>query len=183
MNILKEVLHETDAKPIAKINGVDVYTYAEGQKVNRLHLAEEKIAGNQEEEIIERPTSSDGMHYMHSEAKVKVINPERYFLNRFRVTTYDGKKALEIVTDYRAINEQKSGRIYTNVVNTYILGEKQVNKTKRMELLAQSTVSDKEFCTDFRKKLSVADAEKVFTVISEQSSPKNEESSLESIFA
>lgn len=182
MSILEEVLHETEAKPIAKINGVDVYTYAEGQKVNRLHLAEEKITGKQDE-IKERPTTADGMHYLHSETKVSVINPERYFLNRFRQTTYNGAKAIEIVTDYRAINEQKSGRIYTNVVNTYILGEKQVNKTKKLELLAQSTVSDKEFCTDFRQKLGVEDAKKVFSVISEQSNPKKEESSLDSIFA
>lgn len=178
MNILEEILQENEAKPIAKINGVDVYTYAEGQKVNRLHLAEEKINGKQDE-LGERATTADGMHYLETRSTVKVMNPDRYFMNRVRKTKYKGKKAIEIVNDYRAITDQESGRIYTPIISTFIVG---VDNGK-LTLLGKSKVSDDVFCSEFTNSLDTEDAEKVFSMISEQSKSIKESTSLDDMLA
>lgn len=178
MNILEEILTQTKAEPIAKINGIDVFDFSEGQKMNKLHLAEEKLTGKSDE-LGEREVSSDGMHFSNSKTRVKVINPERYFSNRFRVKKNGTKKVMEFITDYRAIEDQPTGRIYTNVINTYLIGK----EGSEMKLLGQDKVSDKVFCNDFTSALSVNDAVKIFQLIDEQASTEQQESKLSDIFA
>ncbi len=178
MTILEEILQQTKAEPIARINGIDVFDFTEGQKMNKLHLAEEKLTGKSDE-LGEREVSSDGMHFSNSKTRVKVINPERYFSNRFRVKKNGNKKVLEMVTDYRAIEEQQSGRIYTNVINSYLIGK----EGNDMKVVGQDKVSDKVFCNEFTSTLSVQDAVKIFQLIDAQATTDQQESKLSDIFA
>lgn len=178
MSILEEILQQTKAVPIAKINGIDVYDFSEGQKKNKLLLAEEKLAGKSDE-LGEREVSADGMHFSNSKTRVKVINPERYFSNRFRVVKKANKSVIEFVNDYRAIENQSSGRIYTNVINTYLIGKEK----DEVKLIGQDKVSDKVFCSDFTNTLSVADAMKIYEIIDEQATQEQTEKSLSDIFA
>lgn len=178
MTILEEILQQTKAEPIARINGIDVFDFTEGQKMNKLHLAEEKLTGKSDE-LGEREVSSDGMHFSNSKTRVKVINPERYFSNRFRVKKNGNKKVLEMVTDYRAIEEQQSGRIYTNVINSYVIGK----EGNDMKVVGQDKVSDKVFCNEFTSTLSVQDAVKIFQLIDAQATTDQQESKLSDIFA
>ncbi len=178
MSILEEILTQTKAVPIAKINGIDVFDFSEGQKMNKLHLAEEKLTGKSDE-LGEREVSADGMHFSNSKTRVKVINPERYFSNRFRIKKNGQKKVLEMVIDYRAIEDQSTGRIYTNVINTYLIG-KEGNDIK---LLGQDKITDKVFCNEFTSALSVKDAVKIYQIIDEQAEQEQQESNLADIFS
>lgn len=175
MDLLEQIISQTEAEPVATINGKNVYDFENAQKVNKRRLAEEKISGKHVE-LGEREVTDGGMHYTHSKADTVAINPENYFLNRARkVKKSNGNTAYEIVTDYRAIKEQSTGRIYTNNITAYVIGM----HGRGITLIETTKISDKDFVNDFKQSLSHADMARVIEAISRNIEKTNDELSLD----
>ncbi|GCF92492.1 hypothetical protein NRIC_03830 [Enterococcus florum] len=167
MDILRQkaekLMKVAEVKPVAEVNGQEVFSYEDAAKLNRA-LLEERI---QEVEVGERETVNGGLGYTSSRRRNVAINPASYFDNRFRtiemtekeeVEGAKGKKAAtagvkyEIVLDTRAIQEQASGRVYAHNIPTYI-----IEPTKKGLKVESSIVSDTEFINEFKHRMSDKD--------------------------
>lgn len=109
METMKEILNEADSASVLMIvNGREVYTFDDAQKLNKAELMEQKATGKQPE-IADRLINPDGLTYAASNIKRTAIDPNTFFENRYRKTGGKAPK-YEVVTDYRAIKEQASVR-------------------------------------------------------------------------
>lgn len=83
-----------------------------------------------------------------SRYKYSSINPNVYYDNRYKVSG----KTLYVVTDTRAIDDQKSGRIYLKNIPAYKI--KRDAKTNKLTLDERVLISDEEFIADFTHRLN-----------------------------
>lgn len=163
MQSVVEILQAKDPKPIGTINGRPVYGFQDGKLVANKALALEKN-GEKKIEYGDRPVNRDGQTYKHTESVALCINPELYYLNRYRKIKQNGKTIYEIVIDYRAIKEQASGKVYTNSILVYQLGQEK----GELELLGTKMIDDIEFMNEFKSHLSVEAMQKVADVLREK---------------
>lgn len=165
---LKQILDEAeDVKPIARTTeGVEVLTFQDVQKVNRAELvADEPL------DLGERKVNPDGTYARSNTSRV-AIDPDTFYENRYKrvveqievPTKKEGeepklvdKVKYFIVTDYRAIQEQKTGMIYTNNVLAFIV-EKEKNK---LVITGQEHISEREFVNDFTGRLQNSEMAKI----------------------
>lgn len=151
MGILEEFMSKELPKPIGSANGVPIYTFEDMQEVNNHKLMEEKLTGK-DAELGTRPINPDGT-YTSVRKLGSAVNIDRYLANRMRIVK-DGTKVLyHIVDDYRAIQEQKNGRVYTNVLPAYVI----TANNHKLNYVETINVSDKEFINEFTKQLSNED--------------------------
>lgn len=147
-----EVLEEArNVKPITRRGGVDLVTFEDQTKIAQADLTE-KV------DLTPRTLNPDGS-IARSRYTNAAISPESYFINRYKVKQYK----LYIVTDYRAIKEQSSGRIYTSTVPAYVLKRNKEDKTLEYEGVVQ--IGDQEFVSDFTKQLNREAMEEVLPLI------------------
>lgn len=164
-SILEGILNQTEATPISNVNGKNVYTFNDAVKVTNRELAEEKLNGKREE-FGERETRENGMAYTKTKCSSVAINPENYFSNRYKKVKEEGKTIYEVVTDYRAIKEQSTGRVYTNNIIVDMVSVKAEPKGKqKIEYVGKKTISDSEFINDYKSYLNVEAMQKVASVI------------------
>lgn len=78
--------------------------------------------------------------------KMVAVNQENFYINRYRQV----KKTYEIVTDYRCIKEQATGRVPYKQVPCYVISR---NESGQLQLDRMKTVTDQEFLADFQKTL------------------------------
>lgn len=146
MGLLEQIVNETTGiTPVATIDGVQVYTFDDAQKLNARELTESKITG-QKVELGERKLTADGMGYTSSMAKNVAVDPGQFYDNRI----HQVDDTIEVVTDYRAIQEQPSGRVYTNNVPVYVL----VKDGKQWKIETTKTINADDFVRDFKEKLN-----------------------------
>lgn len=138
-NKMREILDTAErAKPIAYVNGKEAVTYedymalAAVDNINNMDLGLTKF-------------NADGTPAKTNTKRV-AINVENFFINRYKQV----KKSLYIVTDYRSIKEQASGRIPYAQVPCYVISRGEDGDLKLDRL---TTVSDKEFLEDFTRSL------------------------------
>lgn len=167
MGKLQDVLNEREPKSLGKINGKDVYTFADevlaGDKRNLDILLGGKM------EFGERETREGGLSFTHSNIKSVAINPTRYYMNRYRTVTKDGAKVYQIVAtmfgndDYRVINEQSTGHVFTDSVVTRLFG--QGDKKGTLKYIGTETVSADVFTKEFTHELNQEAMQKVYSCI------------------
>ena len=90
MSILESIMQEADVKPISNVNGRDVYTFADAVKVNNKERAEEILEGKVD--FGNRVTREGGLCYARTQCHAVAINPDNYFLNRYRKIKKDEKQ-------------------------------------------------------------------------------------------
>lgn len=132
---LKELIEKTEkVQPIAEANGIPVYTFEQQRDLAQVDKLMNVDMGlltfNPDGSVAETPT------------KYVAINLEHYYINRFKRVG----KSLYIVTDYRAISEQSSGRVYLKQIPAFVISR---NKDGDLYLEKTVTVSDDEFIADF----------------------------------
>lgn len=132
---LKELIEKTEkVKPIGMMNDIPVVTFEEQRdlaQVDKLMNTDMGILNfNPDGTVAETPT------------KYVSVNLDSYYINRFKKV----EDALYIVTDYRAIKEQGSGRVYMKQIPAFV-----VKRNKKGDLYLEKTVtiSDNEFIADF----------------------------------
>lgn len=160
MSILESIMQEADVKPISNVNGRSVYTFADAVKVNNKERAEEILEGKVD--FGNRVTREGGLCYARTQCHAVAINPDNYFLNRYRKIKKDEKTTIyEVVTDYRAIKEQSTGRVYTNNIVVEIVE----NSKTGLKYMGKKTISDQEFINSFKSSLSHEALAKIANVI------------------
>lgn len=158
MHILSEA---NEVEPLMTVNGTDVHTFQDAQKLNKADLVERKAEGKPVE-LGERKISSDGITYSRSNVRHAAVDPSVFFDNRYRKIVEevpekaddpDGKKKeiirYEVVTDYRAIKEQGTGQVYTNNVIVLVIAK----KGKDLVVEETKTIGADEFVNGFKGKL------------------------------
>jgi len=148
MGTLFETLSEAnEVKPVAEINNQPVFSFEDAVKLTTADLMAVK-AGEKKIDLGVRQVNPDGYTYARSKRNHVAIDPDRYFLNRYRKTKRNGKTIYEVVTDYRAINEKASGAVYTNVLVAY-----EVTQDKDELVLVPKQITDDEFIKGFNDSL------------------------------
>lgn len=161
MDILKNLIEATSAEPFAEVNGHEIYDFQGAVSVASRRLAEEKL-GMKKIDLGDREVKDGGLGFKRSRADAIAVNPEVFTLNRYRkMTDADGKVTYEVVTDYRAINEQKTGLIYKNAIPAFVIGK----QGKGLAVLAVKNITDTEFVDEFRGALDVASMTDVLRAI------------------
>ena len=161
MDILKGLIEATEAEPFAEVNGHKIYDFQGAVNVTNRKLAEEKI-GMKDIDLGDREVKDGGLGFKRSRADAVAVNPELFTMNRYRkVTDADGKTTYEVVTDYRAITEQKTGLIYKNAIPVFVIGK----QGKGLTVLGVKNITDTEFVDEFRGALDVDSMKDVLRAI------------------
>ena len=143
------------------VNGSPVYDFHGAVNAAKKILIEEKL-GFKDVDRGERELKNGGTQYRKSRRRAVAVNPESFTLNRYRkMTDENGKVTYEVVTDYRAIKEQKTGQIYKNALTAYVIGK----QGKGLTVLDVKSIDDKEFVSEFRGALDVEDMKDVIRAI------------------
>lgn len=158
-NRLEQILGEKDAKPVARINGQNVYSFADAQNLNKRALAEEKLFGKMPE-LGQREMTDDGMGYKRTRVGAIAFNPDVLYMNRYRLVSKGKKKAYQVVLDYRSIKGQKSGSV-TIEIPAY---EVSVDDDGKM-VVKQIRVSAEDFINEFKGELRNEDIKKILDII------------------
>lgn len=169
------LLNAAKTEPVSTFKGMEYYTYEDAARLNQAIL---RKGPEFFPEVSERETVNGGLGYTSSRRWNVAINPATFFDNRFRKIVIPGQPAVkatkenkgtkeiperikyEVVTDSRAIQEQSSGRVYTNNILSYI-----VEKTKKGLAVESSVVSDTEFVNEFKQRMSDADMRSVLEAL------------------
>lgn len=167
--LLQELEEAAKVKPVTTIGGNPVYTFQDALKLNVAEIKAGKM-GYKETDLVIRELNPSGDTYPCTKKKNAAIDPTTYFDNRYRKTKtkQPGKASsmYEIVTDWRAIQDQSTGRIYTDNVPVSVV---QVSKDQEGNIVfkfeGKRVVSSDEFVKDFKRRLDVASMVKIAPII------------------
>lgn len=150
--MIKEMIERAEAvKPIAEVDGVKIVSFEDYRDT----AVAAKINGTGD--IGVRTLNPDGT-VAASHHEYAAVNVDSWFCNRYKK---DGKK-IKVVTDYRAIKEQQTGRVYTARLIAYVIERIEGNLT----CTGTDYITDEEFVKNYTHKLDVDGASDVFKVIS-----------------
>ena len=101
--------------------------------------------------------------------RVHAINPNYFFMNRFKVKGTGANKRLYVVSGhtpecFRLISEQASGRCFIKTIPCYVLLR---NDEGKLELEKVISIRDTEFMSDFTNQLSNSAMAEVLPLIVE----------------
>lgn len=187
-SILNQILTDTQAVPFAEINGRKVYSFSDAQKVNQRRLAEEKVTGRADLSVADM--QSDNIHVKSTNRNNPIaVDPERYFMNRYRISEKEnGKPQLEVVLDKRAIKGQQTNKVYSTSVNVYILSPNG-RGGKGLAVTGETIVNNVEFVNEFKKSIPVykegginKQVVDVFNAVGRYTSKEQNSDDLEKIF-
>lgn len=152
---MAEIVNEAGKiKPVAVVNGRKVFTAPDAQILNKAALMEEKALGSVDLGV--RPVNPDGT-FAGCRVRNVVVDPENLFNNRFKK---DGN-TYEVVTDYRAIKEQASGRVYTDNIPVTVIHK----QNGKLEVKHVKMISADAFVRDFKQKLDLKSMISIFDLI------------------
>lgn len=161
MGVLEEIIKNGEATPIAKVNGRNVYTFSDAVRVNNKERAEEIYEGKVD--FGNREVREGGLCYTRTQCHTVAVNPDNYYLNRYRKKKEGTKMIYEVVSDYRAIKEQSTGRVYTN----NIVVDMVENSKDGLKYIGRKNISDTEFINEFKNNLNNVSFQKIASVILE----------------
>lgn len=161
MGVLEEIIKNGEATPIANVNGRNVYTFSDAVRVNNKERAEEIYEGKVD--FGNREVREGGLCYTRTQCHTVAVNPDNYYLNRYRKKKEETKTIYEVVSDYRAIKEQSTGRVYTN----NIVVDMVENSKDGLKYVGRKNISDTEFINEFKNNLNNESFQKIASVILE----------------
>lgn len=153
-----EVLEKAEnVKPIAEKNGRKIVTF------------EDSVALANAEGF--EPTPDTGIRKYNPDGSLAgirtataAINPNSFFANRYKVMGKPGAKKMGVVIDWRAIQEQQTGRVYLKTIPSYIFARDEQNNLFIEKI---EKVSDSEFMSDYTNTLDNASMAKIAPLIAE----------------
>lgn len=136
---LIDVLKEAEnVKPIDTINGMKIVPFESVPALAQAAIVNDEDLGG-------RTMNLNGT-VARSKCLFAAVNVDNLYINRYKVV----KGKLYVITDYRAIKDQASGRVYAKQIPAYVF----VRKDGEMVLEKMDIVSDTEFVSDYTNKLS-----------------------------
>lgn len=155
---MAEVLSEANrVKPVMRVNGRDVYTAEDAQKLNKAELMEERATGHVE--LGARAVNPDGT-YAACRARNVVVDPGMFLDNRYRKVG----ETYEVVTDLRAVKEQGTGRVYADNIIAHVIHK----ESGKLAVKETKAISAAEFVKEFKKKLDEKSMISIFGLIQTQ---------------
>lgn len=152
---MREVLEKADnVKPFASSNGIPVVTFDE-----QVALAEAAIY--EQKPLPVQTLNADGTIARSRYTNV-ASTTKGYYINRYKA----GRGKITVVTDYRAIQGQKSGVVYAKQIVGYVITREKTDDGKgalKLEEVVQ--ISDAEFVADFTKTLNREAMEEILPLI------------------
>jgi hypothetical protein len=146
-----------NVQPFAKIGDKDVVTFEQYQDLAVLDSQFNAVPG--------MPTlDKNGMPCKSYTARV-AYNPDVFYDNRYRKV----KDSILVVTDFRAISEQSTGRVYASQIPAVSF----VRKDGKLAYDKTVLVSDKEFLEQFTHKLSNEAMAEIRMVLAENAVPSD----------
>lgn len=164
LEMLEEEQEILENRIIAEKDGALYVTFHDAAVLNSANAYESKGTGM-------RTYNRDGS--LASTGKtVHAVNPDYFFMNRYKVKGNGSAKRLYIVsghtpTGYRLIKEQGLGRTFTNMVPVSVIKR---NENGELELEKNITISGSEFIAEYTSKLSNATMAEVLPLIVESGS-------------
>ena len=140
MNILESLKQAQNITPIYEQNGVKVVSFEDQRAAAQAEIVNDVDLGN-------RTVNPDGT-IARSRTKYAAINTDYLYMNRFKKI---GEHVV-VVTDYRAIKEQSSGKVYKAQIPGFVFSRNK--ETKELQFDKMILVSDKEFVSDYTKTLN-----------------------------
>lgn len=141
-NSLREALERAkDVKPIGNADGIPVVTFED----YAAKVQEDAVSGV---DISPIRTNLNGT-VAASSVRYMADAPARLYANRVKV----GKGRVYVVDDYRAIQEQLSGRIYAKNLKAYVIARDEAGK---LVLEKTITISDDDFTANYTAQLDYA---------------------------
>ncbi len=139
---MKEFLERAEkVQPYDEVDGEKIVSFSDFQALG----VQDQIEGR---DLGVRKMNPDGT-VASSRHPFVAVNPDKAYANRYVMSG----KTLKIVTDYRAISEQAKGQIYATKLQVYEIVRNA--DTKKLEVKAVSTVTDKEFIEKFNRELDM----------------------------
>lgn len=151
---IRDMLDRADkVTVIAEIDGVKLVSFEDYRDV----AVAGKVMGNKDIGI--RTLNPDGT-VASSYHEYAAVNLDSWYANRYILTS---KKVLKVVTDYRAIKEQATGRVYTSRLIAYNI--------ERIDGVLTCTgadyISDVNFIKEYTHQLDTDGAREVLAAINE----------------
>ena len=152
MSTITEMLKQAEqVKPISTTkDGVKIVSYEDAAILAQKDFVEGVDLGDRE-------MNPDGT-IAKSRVTVLAVNPERRTANRYRVKgKQGGGKVMQVVIDGRAIDEQKTGRVYLAQLPCYELERVKGEGDDKGEIVLRKMtyVTREEFVSSFTGSLSV----------------------------
>lgn len=162
---MAQLLEEVEnAKPVIEVNGRPIYRENDAVALTEYEV-DQQLTGREEIDISHRIVNSDGS-YARGNYK-NVIMPNGLFENRYRK---DGK-FINVVTDFRAIQDQASGKIYTDNIVVHVIGR---GAGGRPVYKHSDVIDSKTFIKDYKRKLSDEAMQTLFSIIQDRPVVANE---------
>lgn len=146
---MKELYRKYDeVRPFAEKDGQLYVSFADAAVLNSVNASDPKGTG-------EQVRNRDGS--IASTGKtVHALNPDYFFLNRFKVKGTGKNKKMLIVsghepTGWRCIREQEKGKIFIKTIPCYVFSRDEESGNLVLEKV--DTISDSEFISDFTNTL------------------------------
>lgn len=148
LQMLEEEKEIRDKRIIAEKDGAVYVTFHDASVLNSANAYEPQGTGIQER-------NADGT-LASTGKRVHAINPDFYFLNRYKMRQFGQKKKLYIVSGhtpqgFRLIQEQASGRCFMKTIPVAVVSRDA--DTKKLVFEKMDTISDTEFIGEYTKTL------------------------------
>ena len=152
MATLRELLDKVEnIKPIASRNGVKIVSFEEQRDLAQA----EKLQNPGGLNVLE--FNEDGS-LSSTPTRYAAVNIDTFYRNRFKKVDDE----VWIVTDYRAIKEQASGRVYAKRIPAFVIKR---GANKKLVLSRMVTISDDEFISDFTHILNRETMEEILPLL------------------
>lgn len=149
---IRDILERADKiTPVAVIDGVKIVSFDDYIDA----AVATKVNGSKDVGV--RTLNPDGT-VAASYHEYAAVNLDSWYANRYKM---DGKKTLKVVTDYRAIREQQTGRVYTSRLIAYSI--ERIDGV--LTCVGADYISDVTFVKDYTHQLDTAGAAEVMAAI------------------
>lgn len=148
LQMLEEEKEIRENRIIAEKEGAVYVTFHDASVLNSANAYEGKGTGMQQR-------NKDGS-IASTGKRVHAINPDFYFLNRYKVKGSPTNRQLYVVSGhtpegFRLITEQSSGRCFMKTIPVAVI--KRDSETKELTFEKMDTISESEFISDYTKSL------------------------------
>lgn len=150
MSRMEEVLRQAnEVKPLSEVDGTKVVSYEDASILQQQAMIKDKLG--EDVDLGDVEVNPDGT-IARSRASVIAINEDKRLANRYRVIgKKGGGKLLQVVTDYRAVKEHGTGKVYLARIPAY---EFERDENGKLVMLRQTTVEAGDFISKFAESLN-----------------------------
>lgn len=160
---MEEILKQAEeVKPISTVEGTPVVSYEDGAILSQKQMINDKLG--EEVDLGDVEVNPDGT-IARSRASVIVLNEDKRLMNRYRLMgKKGGGKLLQVVTDYRAVKEHGTGKVYLARIPAY---EFERDESGKLVMTRQLTVEAGDFISKFSEELNNTAMHEVLKAISD----------------